>query len=92
VDPARDREVIEFEPALADLATVEKRLDRTRRAASPEKGGGRDARAEGTVVPRRRQGSGRHGLARQLRFSRRCPCSPKPVLYAANVTDAELTR
>src|SRR6476619_1592442 len=33
VDPARDREVIEFELALADLATVEKRLDRTRRAA-----------------------------------------------------------
>src|ERR687889_2948402 len=33
VDPARDREVIEFELALADLATVEKRLDRVRRAA-----------------------------------------------------------
>ena len=33
VDPVRDREVIEFELALADLATVEKRLDRTRRAA-----------------------------------------------------------
>src|SRR5690606_14504485 len=33
VDPVRDREVIEFELALADLATVEKRVDRTRRAA-----------------------------------------------------------
>ena len=33
VDPVRDREVIEFELALADLGTVEKRLDRTRRAA-----------------------------------------------------------
>src|ERR687894_2368386 len=33
VDPARDREVIEFELALADLAAVEKRLDRARRAA-----------------------------------------------------------
>ena len=30
VDPVRDREVIEFELALADLATVEKRLDRPR--------------------------------------------------------------
>src|SRR5919205_276519 len=33
VDPARDREVIEFELALADLGTVEKRLDKTRRTA-----------------------------------------------------------
>ncbi|HJU66568.1 MAG TPA: redox-regulated ATPase YchF, partial [Gemmatimonadaceae bacterium] len=33
VDPVRDREVIELELGLADLATVEKRLDRVRRAA-----------------------------------------------------------
>ena len=33
VDPVRDREVIEFELALADLGSVEKRLDRTRRSA-----------------------------------------------------------
>src|SRR3954454_24775175 len=33
VDPARDREVIEFDLALADLQTLEKRLDRVRRAA-----------------------------------------------------------
>ena len=30
VDPVRDREVIEFELALADLSTVEKRLDRVK--------------------------------------------------------------
>src|SRR3712207_487997 len=33
VDPVRDREVIEFELALADLAVVERRLDRVQRAA-----------------------------------------------------------
>src|SRR5437879_4529488 len=33
VNPVRDREVIEFELALADLATVEKRLDRVKRSA-----------------------------------------------------------
>src|SRR5579875_1304011 len=33
VDPVRDREVIDVELALADLAAVEKRLERTRRAA-----------------------------------------------------------
>src|SRR5450631_2507545 len=43
VDPVRDREVIEFELALADLATVEKRLDRVKRSA---KTGDKDALAE----------------------------------------------
>src|ERR687883_1900539 len=43
VDPVRDREVIEFELALADLATVEKRLHRFRRAA---KTGDKEALAE----------------------------------------------
>src|ERR687884_2390804 len=33
VDPVRDREVVEFELALADLAGVEKRLDKVQRTA-----------------------------------------------------------
>src|SRR2546423_12357958 len=33
IDPVRDREVIEFELALSDLGTVEKRLEKTRRSA-----------------------------------------------------------
>src|ERR687894_2017890 len=49
VDPVRDREVIEFELALADLGTVEKRLDRMRRAA---KTGDAEAKAEATVLDR----------------------------------------
>src|SRR5688500_13939862 len=36
VDPVRDREVIEFELALADLSTIEKRLDRTARSAKSQ--------------------------------------------------------
>src|SRR6188472_1129241 len=47
VDPVRDRDVIEFELALADLATVEKRLDRTRRAART---GDKEALAELPVL------------------------------------------
>src|SRR5947207_4389160 len=43
IDPVRDREVIEFELALADLSVVEKRLDRVKRAA---KTGDKDALAE----------------------------------------------
>ncbi len=51
VDPVRDREVIELELALADLAAVEKRLDRTRRAAKSNGEGGarRAAGARGRV-------------------------------------------
>src|ERR687894_1577674 len=49
VDPARDREVIEFELALADLAAVEKRLDRARRAA---RSGEKEAVAELPVMER----------------------------------------
>src|SRR5581483_12493847 len=43
VDPVRDREVIELELAIADLGTVEKRLDRVRRSA---KSGEKEAQAE----------------------------------------------
>ena len=43
MDPVRDREVIEFELALADLSVVEKRLDRVKRAS---KTGDKDALAE----------------------------------------------
>src|SRR5678809_1438813 len=43
VDPVRDREVIEFELALADLSVVEKRLDRVKRTS---KTGDKDALAE----------------------------------------------
>ena len=95
VDPVRDREVIEFELALADLSVVEKRLDRTQRAA---KTGDKDAKAELTVLELAlsflRDG---HGLW-EARLSREQlatlqPLSlltTKPVLYAANVTDHEL--
>src|SRR3982751_2119898 len=49
VDPVRDREVIEFELALADLSVVEKRLDKVRRAA---KSLDKDAKAELPVLER----------------------------------------
>src|SRR5207237_9179786 len=47
VDPVRDREVIEFELALADLSAVEKRAERTRRSA---KSGEKEAVAELPVL------------------------------------------
>src|SRR5918992_2717736 len=49
VDPVRDREVIELELALADLTSVEKRLDRVQRAARADD---KDALAELPVIER----------------------------------------
>ena len=94
-DPARDKEIIELELALSDLATVEKRLDKVKRAA---KAADKDALAELPALeaafaalsegtPLLRAGlppEHLHTIAGlQL-------LTAKPVLYAANVTDAEL--
>jgi GTP-binding protein YchF len=96
VDPVRDREVIEFELALADLSTVEKRLDRMRRAA---KTGDADAKAELAVLERANEflKEGRGLWEAKLSPEQLAVLQPlslltsKPILYAANVTDAELT-
>jgi GTP-binding protein YchF len=95
VDPARDREVIELELALADLGSVERRLDRVQRAA---RSGERDAQAELPVleVAQRSLNEGKGLWQVALGASERKLLAPlglltaKPVLYAANVTDAEL--
>jgi GTP-binding protein YchF len=96
VDPVRDREVIEFELAIADLSSVEKRLDRTRRAA---KTGDKDAQAEVTILERAHEflKDGRGLWHARLSAEELATLAPltlltvKPVLYAANVSDAELT-
>ena len=96
VDPARDREVIEFELALSDLGSVEKRLHKVHRAART---GDKEAQAELPVldVANRTLSEGK-----SLREARLAPeqlallaplqlMTAKPVLYAANVTDVELS-
>ena len=49
VDPARDREIINFELAIADLQTVEKRLERVEKVA---RSGDRDAQVEAALLRR----------------------------------------
>jgi GTP-binding protein YchF len=96
VDPVRDREVIEFELALADLGTVEKRLDRTKRAART---GDKEALAELPVLERAFAflTEGRGLWEAKLTAEESALLKPltllttKPVLYAANVSDGELT-
>jgi ribosome-binding ATPase len=96
VDPVRDREVINIELGLADLATVEKRLDRTARTA---KSGDPQAKLEvrileavqtalaaGTparvVVPTEEETA----VFRSLNL-----LTAKPVLYAANVAEDQIS-
>jgi ribosome-binding ATPase len=95
IDPVRDREVIEFELALADLSVVEKRLDRVKRAA---KTGDKEALAELGALERAYAplSDGRALWHVGLSPEDRATIAPlslltlKPILYAANVTDAEL--
>src|SRR5712672_3577298 len=96
VDPVRDREVIEFELALADLASVEKRLDRVKRSA---KTGDKEALAELPVIERAHEflKDGKGLWEAKLNAEQLAVLKPlslltsKPILYAANVTDAELS-
>jgi ribosome-binding ATPase len=95
VDPVRDREVIEFELALADLAVVEKRLDKVQRAART---GDKEAQAElpvlesalallteGKALWEGKLSAEDKGMLAPLSL-----LTAKPVLYAANVTETEL--
>jgi GTP-binding protein YchF len=96
VDPARDREVIEFELALSDLGTVEKRLDKIKRAA---KIGEKEAQLELPAVQKAndclKEGKGlwEAGLTpAELEMLKPLTLlTVKPVLYAANVADGELS-
>ncbi|MFN7949552.1 MAG: redox-regulated ATPase YchF [Blastocatellia bacterium] len=96
VDPARDRETINLELALADLATVEKSLDRARKAA---KGNNKEALAEIPALEAAFEvlaaGTTIHAAHLDPEYLTALKSysllTAKPVLYAANVTDAELT-
>ena len=95
VDPVRDREIINIELGLADLASVEKRLDRTARTARSGDAqakleqrlleAARDALAAGrparTVMPAGEDAAAFRGFNL---------LTTKPVLYAANVGEHEI--
>lgn len=95
VDPNRDREVINLELILADLAVVEKRLERVRKTA---KSGDRDALAEQALLERlqaalaegrpARVGGADEQEAKLLRSFNLL--TSKPILYLANVGEDDL--
>ena len=96
IDPVRDRDVIEFELAIADLGTVEKRLDKTQRAARvgdkdalaelPALEGAFKSLSEGLGIWAARLSSEHRALLAPLQL-----LTAKPVVYAANVRESELT-
>ena len=96
VDPARDREVINIELGLADLQVVEKRLDKAARAA---KSGDAQAKIESRLLERLRGALADGKAARSVvpteeeRPAYRAfnLLTAKPVLYAANVREEDLT-
>lgn len=94
-DPARDVETIDLELGLADLETLEKRLDRAQRAA---KSGDKAAKEEAEVFTALLTHISEGQPARSFDMPdtvadayRDCHLlTAKPVLYVANVDDASL--
>ena len=94
-DPVRDVETIETELGLADIATVEKRLDRVARQA---KSGDKDAKAQSDLFTALLTHLSNGAPARSFAVPealagvfRDCHLlTAKPVLYVANVDDASL--
>jgi hypothetical protein len=95
VDPVRDHDVITSELALADLAVVERRIEKARKSA---RAGDKEAQAELVVLERvmaeldagrgaREAGEGEDAVKflRQLGL-----LTAKPILYAANVNEDDL--
>jgi len=95
VDPARDREIINIELGLADLASVEKRLDKAARTA---KSGDATAKVEARLLEAVRAALAAGKPARSVVppaeeaavFRAFNLLTAKPVLYAANVGEQEI--
>jgi ribosome-binding ATPase len=94
VDPVRDREIINIELGLSDLASVEKRLDKTARTA---KSGDPQAKLEQRLLESVRDALAAGRPARVVvptaeeaaTFRSFNLLTAKPVLYAANVNEAD---
>lgn len=95
IDPRRDIEIIELELILADLESVEKRLER---AAKMLKSGDKKARIEVNLLNRLKEAFDQGQSARRLAYDpeeeeilKAFPLlTLKPVLYAANVNEEGL--
>ncbi|ACL22931.1 redox-regulated ATPase YchF [Desulfitobacterium hafniense] len=97
VDPKRDIDIIQLELILADMESVEKRLERS---AKLLKSGDKKAQVEVALLNRLKETLDAGLAARSLEFSdeereilKSFPLlSMKPVLYAANVSEEEIAQ
>lgn len=95
VDPLRDRDVVETELALADLETVESRLERVEKKA---RSGEKPAMAEQGVLERLRAALSQGTPVRRLQLSAEewaevrslHLLTAKPVIYVLNVDEGDL--
>ncbi|WP_035985151.1 redox-regulated ATPase YchF [Leptolyngbya sp. KIOST-1] len=94
VDPARDIEVINLELALADLAQLERRVDRVRKLARADK----EAQAELAILEKILPVLNEGKTARQVELDEEAEAiikplgllTRKPVIYATNVSEDDL--
>jgi len=95
-DPARDIEIISIEMALADIASVRKKVDRLEREARADSKLRSRVEAANSLIaaleenqPARsfRRGTPEAGLAAELFL-----LTQKPVLYVANIDEAQISR
>jgi ribosome-binding ATPase len=95
VDPVRDRDIVNTELALADLESVERRLERAQKRA---RSGEREAKEEAALLVRLQAVLAEGRPARTLELSRVERrllrnfqlLTAKPVLYVANVSEEDL--
>ncbi|HIK37877.1 MAG: redox-regulated ATPase YchF [Geminocystis sp.] len=94
VDPVRDMEVINLELALADLAQVERRLEKQRKQAKKQKEAAEEVAVLEKILPPLNEGKPVRLLS--LTAEEKALLKPlglltaKPVIYAANVSEEDL--
>ncbi len=94
VDPARDIETINLELGLADLAQIERRIERTKKQARTSK----EAQFELTVLEKLATALNEGKSVRQISLTEEEAAvikilgllTSKPIIYAANVSEDEL--
>jgi GTP-binding protein YchF len=96
VDPVRDIETIQIELALADLATIERRRDRSQRAAkSGDKDAKRDLELLDRIQPLLEEGRPARALGlsdeEKAIVKQWFLLTRKPTIFAANVDEATLS-
>ncbi len=98
IDPKRDKEVVDTELCLKDLETVEKRRERTVKAAKAAGKEGEEARLELAILDRVRSELDKGVPVRamtlsagdRLRLRELFLLTEKPVLYVANIAESQL--